>query len=101
MSFQLTKRLLPLSKQLISSTKRKATIITTISTSTNTTTTTMDESKKSQEWLDIHALYNNENQSAMEYLYHQPSPSSVHYAAGHPHHSVDAFSPRFNTVFDE
>ncbi|CAO3616253.1 unnamed protein product [Cunninghamella blakesleeana] len=94
MSFQLTKRVLPLTKPLlISTTTRRATIITS---------TAFDETKKNnnQECIDIHALYNNENQSAMEHHY-QPSLSTVHYAAGHPHHNADTFSPSFNTIFDE
>ncbi|ORX50132.1 hypothetical protein DM01DRAFT_1337806 [Hesseltinella vesiculosa] len=49
----------------------------------------------------IHAMYNNENQSAMEHLYH-PNLKSVHYGDMHAEsHKTDTFSPTFNTVFDE
>lgn len=44
----------------------------------------------------IHALYNNENQSILQHHQHDEDLGSHHILSG-----ADAFSPTFNTVFDE
>ncbi|KAI8065580.1 hypothetical protein BC940DRAFT_72757 [Gongronella butleri] len=48
----------------------------------------------------VHAMYNTENQSAMEHHYN-PNLQSVHYGDLHKEGHHDTFGPRFNTVFDE
>ncbi|CAO3621440.1 unnamed protein product [Cunninghamella echinulata] len=65
-------------------------------TTMNNTTSTNQVSMESKEAPhdELHALYNNENQSVLDHLDH---PSYHEKQSGNP----DAFAPNFNSVFDE